>query len=821
VTLGGDMNNSIPDVETNCAALPGCVINPLSKTLSALYPLNDGSAGPGLLFQDLVNQNRADNALVKVDYHFSKNNTLTGRYFFADSTQTEEDGDYLAPQFLSQALTRPQVVGLNWTYTPNSSWVSEARFGYSRFSQQIVSADHNVNPTTYGINTGVTNPFNFGLPEIDVGNFFQLGGGNGYPLFTTPTTTYQFTENLGYLRGRHNIHFGAEFRHGSVDNIRNRHAKGEIFFQTLQDFMEAGSEDFGNGTDLNPGCAQDPCGPEDGEILSGNTQRFITQNAYAAYVQDEFHFNSKLTITAGLRYEVSGVIHEQNNLLANFEPSIGFAQVGKQISTPYNVQHNNFAPRLGFAWDPWGNGNTVIRAGAGIIYEMAPISDFIGQTAGGGIGLNTIPTGALGVTPGGGTITAAVVQANGGDPTQLNWVNSTAQVFPILSQPIACSADGPCSITSVKNNLDTPYTEFWNLNVQRAIGNWSSLQVGYVGQRGVKLFSLLDINQPNGPAAAACYEGGGDYFACEQSNRPYFGPYQFLGETTEFGNAFSSSYNGLQVTYKTHTWKGLNIVAGYTYAHSIDESTSNRHFNVQNSLDPAGERGNSDYDIRHRFTFALTYAIPGRKSFAQLLEGWQVNSVVILESGMPYTLYDFDDDISFTGEFNDRWNITGSPNNVHWSKTDSIPFIDPSTFITDGSGNVIAGNQQCISAAGNQAAVNQLASYGCYVSGATTLTPPINGTFGDAGRNIFRGPDFTNWDFSVSKNTQLGEHLTFQLRLEFFNILNHPNFAGINENVAPGDNPGLAAFTPDLGASNPVLGSGGSRHLQLGAKFIW
>ena len=225
-----------------------------------------------------MNQNRADNALVKVDYHFSKNNTLTGRYFFADSTQTEEDGDYLTPQFLSQAETRPQIVGVNWTYTPNSSWVSEARFGYSRFSQQIVSADHNVNPTTYGINTGVTNPFNFGLPEIDVGNFFQLGGGNGYPLFTTPTTTYQFTENLGYLRGRHNIHFGGEIRHGSVNNIRNRHAKGEIFFQSLQDFMEAGSEDPGNGTDLNPGCSQDPCGPESGEILSGDTQRFITQN---------------------------------------------------------------------------------------------------------------------------------------------------------------------------------------------------------------------------------------------------------------------------------------------------------------------------------------------------------------------------------------------------------------------------------------------------------------------------------------------------------------------------------------------------------------
>ena len=508
VPLGGDLNNSIPDVISNCQALPGCTINPLSLTLSKLYPANNGSAGPGLLFQDLANLNRADNALVKVDYHFSQNNTITGRYFFADSTQTEEDGLYLAPQWLSQALTRPQMVGINWTYTPNSRWVSEARFGYSRFSQQIVSADHNVNPITYGINTGVTNPQNFGLPEIDVGNFYQLGGGNGYPLFTTPTVTYQFIEGLGYLKGRHNIHFGGEIRHGRVNNTRNRHAKGEIFFQSLQDFLEAGSVDPGNGTALDPGCSQTPCGPDNGEVLVGDTLRIITQNAFALYVADEFHFNSKLTITTGLRWEASGVIHEQNDLLGNFEPSIGFAQVGQQISTPYHIQKDNFAPRLGIAWDPWGDGKTVIRAGAGILYEMAPISDFIGQTAGGGIGLNTIPTGALGVTPGGGSITAAVVFPQG---NQLNWASPPAQVFPFVGQPISCDANDPCSITPVKNQLDTPYTEFWNLNVQRAIGNWSSLQVGYVGQRGVKLFSLLDINQPDTAASTACFVAIGLY----------------------------------------------------------------------------------------------------------------------------------------------------------------------------------------------------------------------------------------------------------------------------------------------------------------------
>jgi Carboxypeptidase regulatory-like domain/TonB dependent receptor len=798
VPAGGDLTNSIPDVIANCNALPGCVINPLSAQLALLYPTNTGTAGPGLLFQDLANRNRADNVIIKVDYHYSARSNFTGHYFFADSTQSEEDGFYLAPQWLSQALSRPQNVGASWIFTPNSNWVSEARFGYNRISQQIVSADHNVNPLTYGINTGVTNPLNFGLPEIDVGPFFQLGGGNGYPLFTTPTQTYQFTESLGYLKGRHNLHFGVEFRHGAVDNTRNRHAKGEIFFPTLQDFIEAGSVD--------PGCQQDPCGPQNGEVLVGDTRRIITQNSFGAYVADEFRYNSRLTITAGLRYDLSGVIHANHDLLANFEPNIGFAQVGQQISTPYHVQHDNFAPRLGLAWDPWGTGKTVIRAGAGIIYEVAPISDFIGQTAGGGIGLNAIPTGAQGVTPGGGSIFAAVLFPSG---TQLNWASPPAQVFPFLGQGTSCDAATPCSITSVRNNLDTPYTIFWNLNVQRALGNWSSWQVGYVGQRGVKLFSLLDINQPDPVASATCFENGGDSATCEQQNRPFFSKFPFLGETTEFGNAENSSYDGLQMTYKTHSWKGLNIVAGYTYAHSIDEASSNRHFSAQNSNDVRAERGNSDFDIRHRFTFAATYEIPGRKSFAQLLEGWQLNTIIIVQSGFPYTLNDFDDDFSFTGEFNDRWNITGSPNNIHWSTSTPIPFVD-------------ASDPRCIAAAGPDPAEQaQLVSFGgCYVSGSTVLTPPANGTFGNSGRNVFRGPGFANMDFSVSKNTKLGEHLTLQVRAEFFNVLNHPNFAGIDGELA-GSSAGIAQFTPDIGASNPVLGSGGSRHIQLGAKFIW
>ena len=229
-----------------------------------------------------------------------------------------------------------------------------------------------------------------------------------------------------------------------------------------------------------------------------------------------------------------------------------------------------------------------------------------------------------------------------------------------------------------------------------------------------------------------------------------------------------------------------------------------------------------------------------------MLEGWQVTTILTLEGSEPYTLGDFSDDISLTGELNDRWNISGSPGNIHWSPTTPIPYIDPTQFTADPvSGNVTGGSnpgaQTCFNAAivaGGQAAANQLngntpfanlarfanTSGGCYISGNTVITPPAPGTFGNMGRNIFRGPPFREWDFSISKIWKFNERVKMQLRGEFFNILNHPSFDvfSMNTDLSVPNSVGTAIFTPDLGAaSNPVLGTGGSRHIQLGAKIIW
>jgi hypothetical protein len=144
--------------------------------------------------------------------------------------------------------------------------------------------------------------------------------------------------------------------------------------------------------------------------------------------------------------------------------------------------------------------------------------------------------------------------------------------------------------------------------------------------------------------------------------------------------------------------------------------------------------------------------------------------------------------------------------------------------VTDANGHVVGGNQQCIAAAGpNQLAIDMLGAYGCYVEGNTILTPPALGTFGGMHRNEFRGPGFRNWDMSISKVWNLSDRFRMQFRAEFFNVLNHPNFDNftLSNDLSAEVGVGLANFTPDVGASNPVMGTGGSRHIQMGLKFLW
>lgn len=811
---------SLPDAIAYCQQqIAGpCTPNPLSLKLAQLFLPNPGftlkQSDPAAINFDFDNTNRGDNLIAKTDYHLNEKNVFSARYFYGNSDLVEMDTIPLRPQWLSTTSPTTQVFGVNWVWTPNSGWINEARYSFDSFNEGILPLDHNVNPTTYGLNTGVTNPALFGMPRINPGSdaFNYMGGNSGWPLETTPSKTQNWSDTVSYTAGRHILRFGGQFMYGNVDYFRATEGRGRVDFSDLTDFI-AGD-------------------PHRWELLYGDPARNISMKSFGLFLQDGYRVRPRLTLNYGIRYDVTYPIKDSRNLLANYVPTLpngqpgGIVQVGDGISSPYPTRYNNFSPRLGFAWDIFGTGKTVLRSGGGLIFSQPSIRTFL--FSGGGLNLN--PTvGALGVTPGNGTINAFLQSST--DTSVINW-NTTGPIFPnLLNSGSACNIDNQCFIFAVDPHLRTPYTANWNVSVQQALPGDSMLQLAYVGNHGIDLYSITDPNQvnPNSPLEVSCGN-------CEADGRPLNadcpvaqgglgvgGPcFPYIGFMQLLSNQANSIYHSLQVTFTKRYSHGLYLLAGYTWAHAIDTSTSNTAGVPQNSLDYAAERGNGDFDIRNRLTLSLTYDLPSRKSFAQMLEGWQMTSIVTLEGGEPYTLGDFNDDISLTGEFADRWNITGSPANIHWSPTTPIPYVDPSTFTTDSSGNVIAGNSQCINAAGS--AVNQLATFGCYVSGSTVLTPPNYGTFGDEGRNLFRGPAFYDWDFSFSKVWKFNERVSMQFRGEVFNILNHPSFDvfSMNNDLSNPAAVGTPVFTPDLGsASNPVLGTGGSRHIQIGVKVLW
>jgi hypothetical protein len=450
----------------------------------------------------------------------------------------------------------------------------------------------------------------------------------------------------------------------------------------------------------------------------------------------------------------------------------------------------------------------VIRAGGGVTYEIPHLAVFLGQNGvnnASTAGINVIPTAASTGIPGAnGTIAASAVNVSG---SSLNW----SLAGPVFNTSIDCSAT-PCDILGVDQNLRTPYVLTWNVNIQQALTSSTSLQVGYVGNRGVKLYGVRDINQvdPNSPAEIACGN-------CEQPGRPFNTRFPYLGFINFLGNDYTSIYHGLQATLTQRAWKGLNFVAGYTWAHAIDDVSLNRAQQPQDSTRPGLERASGDNDIRHRLTLALTYELPGRSGYAHMLEGWQINSILTVQTGAPWNIDDGfqnGNDISFTGEFSDRWNIIGNPARIKPSFT-GVPYFDFQTPATQ--------NSACLAAATTPALQATLFSFGCYASGGTVIIPPAFGTFGTAGRNPFRGPRLDNLDLSIVKTTKISERVSVQLRGEFFNVLNHPHFMNPNTlgYVDPSDPStfGVIAATPDVAAANPVIGTGGPRNIQLGLKF--
>jgi hypothetical protein len=802
----------------------------------------------------------SNNVLGKVDYHLNDRNSINGEYFFGQAvTSTPNAGE---PSFWNNLNTsRTQMMRAVWTYVPNSNLVNDVRFGYNRYNLADGNAEcvggnfstGNVGQPNYaalGFVSGANPPSPFcGFPAV---NFTA----SGYPsfgalsFFISDQGVFQYTytayDNVSYTRGRHNFRFGFEFHHskfrgigapGFLDGVLNFDGGNAFAGSTdLQDFL-AGAIGQGNQILVNP----------QQELTS------LGFNREALYFSDDFRLNSRVTVNLGLRYELEPAILVDNNSAGNFNAASPTGMVEQKGSPLYQAFHKAFAPRAGFAWDITGKGTTVLRAGMGVSYDTPQVDDLIAQSF--GAGLNTIPTGAalyndLGLVFPASANPQAVRTAVPSIPgASLSWALNTP-VFPAnLNADVACgtgngeintpggTTPSPCTLKARGTVVRLPggglsmntsqarspmYT--WTLGIQHSFGVSTSLTVNYVGTHTYDLASEININQATPGSADGV-----------QQRQPYFSQFPWFNGIFVYGPAGFSNYNALQVTFVQRNFHGLTLNAGYTFSRDLATPKGGNDPYITNS-----HCVSCDYGLQtptQDLGVTLVYAIPGMKSPAQMLEGWQISSAINVQSGQPFRGLDSRDDFAgvndnrgLFGGTNEPWSLFGSGRN--FNNLGRLKVSTPVPFMIDCFGPACDGGPfpaACATAAAAEpvnpavgtTGLDALTSAGfCYVSpnGKSVIIPPAQGTFGNMKQGALIGAPFHEWDLSIRKTWKIGERLGLQASISGFNVLNnHPYSLGFTGGIV--NVPflfGLSGGQPSDG--NPINGTGGAREVLLGLK---
>ena len=728
-------------------------------------PLFDNSGEPNL-FVTTPASNDVDSLIAKIDHSFNKDNQLTGRYFYGTSDQSFPlailAGNIL-PGFNTTTPTKVHLVSISYLRILSPTKVNELRFGFNRFKEGFFPEDNDFDPRSIGLNTGITNEQDFGLPQIRIRD--DLGIANIGATLSVPRArtdiNYQVIDNFSWKLTKHDLKFGYEFRRTTVDQFFDAGYRGRLDFGSLEDFLA------GNLSG--------------GRAARGDSNRFTFQNSHAGYLQDTFRYSSQLTLNLGLRWDYFGVIDERDHLLSNFNPATGLVQVGSPgLPRLYDRDWNNFSPRVGVAWNVHGDGKTVVRAGWGLFYDAFSQDFFAGQ-----LPFNTFNPGPA---------------FNPVGPAPVLFSFSTT---PVIQNGVPIFTDFLDSdVFAVDPNLRTPYIQNYNFNIQRELFRNAVLEVGYVGSHGTKLFRYRDINQPLNPSVS--------------SARPFDnGPFAPSGGTFFYVNQLEttaiSNYNALQTTFSVRDRKGFSTQVNYTWSHSIDNASDGQDY-VANATQPDNshctkcEKANSNFDNRHRFVVTASYALPNfSESHPRFGKGWQLNTVVTISTGNPFHLTLFDD-YNNTGEFFPRPDVVGDP----YAGT-SAPdrFINLSAFkvpcTLDPAGDGSAAS--CIPGTWHFGSLGRNALRGpgyqnvdFSVFKDTQLTEKLRLQLRAEIFNIFNHPNFSN------------------------PLL--PSFAAdMTSSVDPVTGRGTGflpiTVTPDVGIGNPFMGGGGPRNIQLAMKFIF
>jgi Carboxypeptidase regulatory-like domain/TonB dependent receptor len=733
---------------------PAGLIDPLAARLSALFPApNVNINGSNYLAEPKRTENQ-DNFDVRVDHNLSDKDTLFGRFSFENQPGYEPspfnnalDGGAFQDGYQNNSY---RSVAISESHTFSQEMINELRFGYNRINAHRFQLNYDNNVAAELGFPGVPyGPNNGGLPSIAINDGTTGIGSSGYLPSIEKQNAFVIAENLTKVHGRHSLKFGTELRF--------------IEFTIFQPAASRGSLDFSSDFTDNPGApttggeafATFLLGiPDGGTITNMHDVDYNRQN-YAFYAQDDFRVSQKLTLNLGIRYEIFTTVKARFNQLANFDfandslivPSGQTAQLTPTLASLIPIVRNgstglispdltNFAPRVGLAYQI--TPKLVLRMGYGIFYggeESGPFSNpspgfnppfFVTQQF---------------------TTPCFLPAANPNGP------NCSIPGLSVLSQGFpANSLTDPNTPTlfSEEQHLPTPYVQQWHLGLQYQLPSQILLDVSYAGSHGSDLYGMYNGNQAQ-PNEAFCTSNGNTPENCPTAPRRPF-PTVDGGIDTLRANDFSN-YNSLQVHIEKRFSNGLQFGASYTYSHALDDASSASLGSLNNGdfrdqLTPWIEYGNSDFDVRQRFVVNYAYQLPfgqGKRFGSnatgvlnQIIGNWQVAGITTAQTGNWFTITDAITNVSTSdgggtvGYYEVRPNVVGNPNAkpcVAGTVFNTCAFVDNSDFFT----------------------------------------------FGNAGRNIVRGPGLQNWDFSIFKIFPIREQMRLEFRTEFFNIWNHVN----------------------------------------------
>ncbi len=736
--------------------------SPLSAILlSTLYPSSILNLPATLnnYFATVPGTGYSYNGVIKLDHNFNEKEHLSMHWFGGEGDQTQPPGASLALATASSNLGDYFEVApihvQNYSAVLNSilstKLTNQLLLGMSYFHQIFHDANNSFNMAALGLNLS---------PGADVGGAPVMGASNivinGFDQvgITPPEgrtdATGHLTDVMSYVTGAHQYRFGGEYRLGRVDEFYYRRSTGQFNFDGSQGPWAAAC----NATPSLPECGDSNVlaladflagDVSTSSISVGDAERYVSVTGVDFFAQDDWQITPKLNINYGLRWEYFGPLHTVGTPnLGEFVDGQGLEIQGQGVSNIFNPDHHNFAPRLGFAYQPMTG--LVIRTGAGFFFDqinMNPFLDFRPPISAAD-GLEDNPVGPNPVDnysrngynwttaqAGGASIFPGVTTCNGNFATDPNCLSSS-QIFNVFS---------------VNQNFRTPYFINYNFNIEKAIGSSSVLTVGYVGSQGRKLGVMENINQ-------------------DGKFNSYFPNY---GSIIQLNSEGTSNYNSLQTTYKVRQWHGVAAQFSYTWAHALDEVTEYRGVIPFDSFNLKEDYGSSDFDTRHAFTAFFSYDIPGSSHLRVLTAGWTASGLVTVHSGQPFN---FD-----AGTQRPGLNLVSNPfAGVNHTFVAGVgeEWVNPAAFCIPGA-------------------------IGC---------PGTTDPAGNVGRNEFYGPGFADVDLSVFKTFDVvKERLRLQLRAEMFNVFNRINLAtgagSVGSNGVVGDTIGDFNGAPGLGPGEP------------------